>query len=60
LKSVLWYLQRCLFCPVLPWLFVVFCVSKWTCRLGHGEWSSDVLLNFVCHYLIEYFCINVN
>jgi hypothetical protein len=29
-SQVLWYLQHLSFCSVLPWLFVVFCVSKWT------------------------------
>jgi hypothetical protein len=29
-SQVLWYLQHCSFCSVLPWLFVVFCASKWT------------------------------
>jgi hypothetical protein len=27
---VLWSLLHCIFCWVLPWLFVVSCVSKWT------------------------------
>jgi hypothetical protein len=29
-SQVLWYLQHCSFCSVLPCLFMVFCVSKWT------------------------------
>jgi hypothetical protein len=32
-SQVLWYLQHCCFCSVLPWLFTVFCVSKWTLGL---------------------------
>jgi hypothetical protein len=28
-SQVLWYLKYCSFCSV-PWLFMVFCVSKWT------------------------------
>jgi hypothetical protein len=30
---VLWYLQHCSFHSVLPWLLVVFCVSKWNLGL---------------------------
>jgi hypothetical protein len=29
---VLWYLQHCCFYSVFPWLFMVFCTSKWTLR----------------------------
>jgi hypothetical protein len=29
-SQVLWYLQHCSLCSVLPWLLAVFCVSKWT------------------------------
>jgi hypothetical protein len=29
-SQVLWYLQCCSFYSVWPWLFTVFCVSKWT------------------------------
>jgi hypothetical protein len=29
-SRVLWYLQHCSFCWVLPWLFTTFCASKWT------------------------------
>jgi hypothetical protein len=40
LGQELWYLQHCLFCLVLPWLFVVFCVSKWTLRLNFlSQWE---------------------
>jgi hypothetical protein len=28
-SQVLWYLQHCPFCWLLPWLFMVSCVSKW-------------------------------
>jgi hypothetical protein len=30
---ILWYLQCCSFCSVLPWLFKVFCAFKWTLGL---------------------------
>jgi hypothetical protein len=29
-SQVFWYLQHCSFCWVLPCLFTVYCVSKWT------------------------------
>jgi hypothetical protein len=32
-SRILWYLQHCSFCSILPWLFEVFCVSKWTLGL---------------------------
>jgi hypothetical protein len=33
LTQLMWYLQGCSFCSVLPWLFLVFYVSKWTLGL---------------------------
>jgi hypothetical protein len=32
-SQVLWYLQHCTFCSVLPWQFTVFFASKWTLGL---------------------------
>jgi hypothetical protein len=28
-SQILWYLLHCSCCPPLPWLFLVFCASKW-------------------------------
>jgi hypothetical protein len=32
-SQVLYYLWHCTICPVLPWIFVVFCISKWILKL---------------------------
>jgi hypothetical protein len=29
-SCLLWYCQNWSFCSVFPWLFMAFCVSKWT------------------------------
>jgi hypothetical protein len=62
---VLWYLHALVcFCSVLPWLFVVFCASKWTlgrffnlcveCHWNIGgkckEELFDVLLSYWYHF----------
>jgi hypothetical protein len=45
-SQVLWYHQCCYYFSVLPWLFLVFCVSKWTlgCFFIHSyecHWDSN-------------------
>jgi hypothetical protein len=59
---VLWYLQHCSFCLIWSWLFVVFCVSKWTlgllfnlCDECHCNFDGDCLKHIDCLWSYGHF-----
>jgi hypothetical protein len=57
-NQVLWHLQHCSFCSILPWLFMVFCVSKWTLGLIFKSlWKLSLWFWWELHWTCRLFLI---
>jgi hypothetical protein len=55
-SQVLWYLLNCLFCSVLPWLFMVFCTSVWTSVLiFQSRWGMSLQFWWGLYWWLLYF-----
>jgi hypothetical protein len=51
-SQVLWYLLCCSFCSILPWLFMVFCASKWTLGLiSQSLWWISLGFSWELHWI---------